>query len=232
MATINVNPTQDGYLLGPGSTDFATARASALNAIANPSTAYTNTLASQFLKYPGRGGYTYFFNRAAFGFNVTSYSGDIITNISLRLTTTTNTTADTFYAVPFTGFGGTLGSSLVTGDWSNYTSIGSSNYGSTTFSSTAGIQSITLSGTAVTDMFATGYVKIGVVSLVDYNGTDPAATNIDDFLYLNFGSASNMQLRFDQSVGGYPNTVNAIIPTSISKILGIVTADIEKVNGV
>tara|TARA_R110000796_G_C14415934_1_gene419337 strand:- start:127 stop:825 length:699 start_codon:yes stop_codon:yes gene_type:complete len=232
MATINVNPTQDGYLLGVGSTSFTTARGSAINAIANPSTAYTNALSAQFRKYPGRGGYTYFFNRAAFGFNVTAYSSDTITNVSLRLTTTTSTTADTFYAVPFTGFGATLGTALTTADWSKYTSIGSSNYGSTTFSSTAGIQSITLSGTAVTDMFATGYVKIGILGAVDYGGDDPAATEVSDFLYLNFGSASNMQLQFDQSGGGYGNIINGIEASEISKVSGIAIADISKVTGV
>ena len=233
MATINLNPTQDGYLLGVGATSFATARGSAISVRANPNTAFTNSNAVQFLKYPGRGGFTYFFNRAAFGFNVTAYASDTITNVSLRLTTTTSTTNNAiFYAVPFTGFGSTLGSALTTSDWSNYT-LNGSNYGNKTVNSTAGVQSIDLSGTAVTNMFAAGYVKIGVVSNNDYEGVDSAASNVADFLYLNFGNANNMQLRFDQSsAASYSNKINAIPPASIFKVSGIGTSDISKVIGV
>jgi len=232
MATINVNPTQDGYLVGAGSTNFNTARSSAASARANPGSTFTNVTAVQFQKYPGRGGSTYFFNRAAFGFNVTAYASDTITNVSLRLTTTTTTTNNAvFYAIPFTGFGGTLGTALTTSDWSNYTFNGS-NYGSEQVSNTAGVQSIDLSGTALTTMFTTGYVKIGVVSNNDYEGSDTAAEEVFDFLNLNFGSATNMQLQFDQAASGYTQNVIGIAGSSMSKVIAIPKSSISKVIGI
>ena len=232
MATINVNPTQDGFLLGQGSTNFNTARASATSVRANPTSTFTNVTAVQFQKYPGRGGSTYFFNRAAFGFNVTAYSSDTITSVSLRLTTTTTTTNNSLiYAVPFTGFGSTLGSALVTGDWSNYT-LGGDVYGSKTVSNSAGIQSIDLSGTALTNMFAAGYVKIGVVSEIDYEGNDVVAEEVFDFLNLNFANASNMQLRFNQAAAGYTQNVIGIAGSSMNKVIDVPKSSISDVIGI
>lgn len=232
MATINVNPTQDGFLIGAGSTNFNTARSAAASARANPGSTFTNSTAAQFQKYPGRGGSTYFFNRAAFGFNVTAYSSDTITNVSLRLTTTTSTTNNAvFYAVPFTGFGTTLGTALTTSDWSKYTLDGSS-YGNKTVSNSAGIQSIDLSGTALTNMFAAGYVKIGVIANYDYEAADPTDAEVFDLLNLNFGSATNMQLRFDQASAGYGQNVIGIASTSLSKVIGVTKSSISEVIGV
>ena len=232
MATINVNPTQDGFITGIGSTNFNTSRGSAFTRVPNPGNTYTNAIVAKFQKTPGRGGYAYYFCRAAFGFNVTAYSSDTITNVSLRLTTTTTTTNNlVIYAIPFTGFGSTLGSALTTGDWSNFT-FNSTNYGNKTVSNSSGIQSINLSGTALTTMFTGGYVKMGIVVQIDYNGTDVAAPEVNDFLALNFNGTNNMQLRFDQAAAGYTQNVIGIAGSSMNKVIDVPKSSISDVIGI
>ena len=81
-------------------------------------------------------------------------------------------------------------------------------------------------------MFTTGYVKIGVVSNNDYEGSDTAAEEVFDFLNLNFGSATNMQLRFDQASAGYGQNVIGIASTSLSKVIGVTKSSISEVIGV
>ena len=230
MATITVNATQDGYLQNVPSDAFSTARTSggsAASAFANPTESDRESI--EFSKIAGGRGTSYFFRRSAFGFNVTSYSSDTITNAYLKIRTTTSGTnlGNTIYMVPFTGFGGTLGDSLETGDWANYT-LGTS-WGSASIGNTASTQSFTLNSTGIA-AFTTGYVKIGLISDIDYQNSNPAASEVFDDTFLNWGHADNAQLIFDQVSAGYEYEVNAIIPAKQSEINGIAVADIDTIN--
>mgnify|MGYP003656634879 CR=1 FL=1 len=230
MATITVNATQDGYLMGVGNTSFADARTSggeAASAFANPTSANAESI--EFSKIPGGRGTSYFFRRSAFGFNVTSYSSDTITNAYLQIRTTTTGTnlANTLYMVPFSGFGGTLGDSLEVGDWANYT-LGTS-WGNESISNTATTQTLTLNSTGIA-AFTTGYVKIGLISNVDYQNSNPAAEEQFDDTFLNWSHSDNARLIFDQEGEGYDYEVNGIIPANQSKINGIAVASINTIN--
>ena len=230
MATITVNATQDGYLWGPASGTFSGARnpTDASLAFANSTGANQESIA--FTKAAGPRGTTYYFRRSAFGFNVTSYSSDTITNAFLQIRTTTSGTnlANTVYMVPFSGFGATLGSTLAVGDWSNYT-LGTS-WGSASIVNTASTQTITLNSTGIA-AFTTGYVKIGAISNVDYQNSDPASTVTDD-TWINWSHSDNAQLIFDQASSGYGNIVNAVAAASIGSINTVPAADITNVIGV
>ena len=130
--------------------------------------------------------------------------------------------------VPFSGFGATLGSTLAVGDWSNYT-LGTS-WGSASIVNTASTQTITLNSTGIA-AFTTGYVKIGAISNVDYQNSDPASTVTDD-TWINWSHSDNAQLIFDQASSGYGNIVNAVAAASIGSINTVPAADITNVIGV
>ena len=234
MATITVNATQDGYLMGVGNTSFADARTSggeAASAFANPTSANAESI--EFSKIPGGRGTSYFFRRSAFGFDVTDYSGDTITNAYLQIRTTTSGTnlANTLYMVPFSGFGGTLGDSLEVGDWANYT-LGTSWGSDTSITNTATTQTITLNSTGIA-AFTTGYVKIGLISNVDYQNSEPAGAEVIDDTWLNWGYSDNARLIFDQEAEeGYANIVNAVEAASIGSINAVPAANITNVIGV
>ena len=232
MATITIGATQDGYLMGSGNTSFSDARTSggeAASAFANPTSANAESI--EFSKIPGGRGTSYFFRRSAFGFNVSSYSGDTITNAYLQIRTTTSGTnlSNTLYMVPFTGFGSTLGDTLVVGDWANYT-LGTS-WGNGSITNTATTQTITLNSTGIA-AFTTGYVKIGLISNVDYQNSEPAGAEVIDDTWLNWGYSDNAQLIFDQEGEGYANIVNAVAAASIGSINTVPTANIANVIGV
>jgi hypothetical protein len=229
MATITVNATQDGILYGPESLTFSGARdgATAGAVAANPSS--TGALSVMFEKQSKRGSTNYQFYRSAFGFNVGPYSSDTITNAKLRIRTTASGTTSTVYMVPFLGFGATLGSSLVTSDWNDFT-LGTS-WGSSSLTNTTTSQTITLNATGIA-AFTTGYVKIGLISSVDKNNADPLASNQLDDTYINWSHADNAELEFDQASPGYGNDVNGVASANISSVIGVATADISTINGV
>jgi len=230
MATITVSATQDGYLLNEPDTDFGTARDSggvASAVAANPTSTDANSI--EFSKQGGGRGTSYFFRRAAFGFDVDSYATHTITNAYLQIRTTTTGTnlGNVLYMVPFSGFGATLGSTLDVDDWASYTT--GTSWGNESITNTASTQTITLNSTGIA-AFETGYVKIGLISNVDYTDTDPAAEEAYDDTWINWGHSDNAKLIFDQAAPGYDYEVNGIIPANQSEINGIGVTHISTIN--
>ena len=70
----------------------------------------------------------------------------------------------------------------------------------------------------------------------DYDGAEVEESIGDIFNSLSFVNSGTTRARLTvthaDAPSGYGNEVNNIIPASISKVLGIATADISKVTGV
>ena len=96
---------------------------------------------------------------------------------------------------------------------------------------------VTLNATAVTNSNNEGELCICLMNYnYDYNAGEVEESIGDIFNSLSFINSGTTRTRLTVThvdpASGYDNEVNAIIPASISKILGIATADISKVTGV
>ena len=96
---------------------------------------------------------------------------------------------------------------------------------------------VTLNSTAVTNSNNEGELCVGLMNyFYDYNGGEVEGSIGDIFNSLSFINSGTTRARLTvthaDAPSGYGNEVNNIVSASISKVLGIATADIEKVNGV
>ena len=96
---------------------------------------------------------------------------------------------------------------------------------------------VTLNATAVTNSNNEGELCVCVMNyFYDYNGGEVEGSIGDIFNSLSFVNSGTTRARLTvthaDAPSGYGNEVNNIIPASISKVLGIATADISKVTGV
>ena len=159
--------------------------------------------------------------------------------------------------ITFTARGGT-NSTNQNGDWiaaranqdadfgtiatSDYTLVYNSTTGFTSYSTNQASWSynadntVTLNATAVTNSNNEGELCVCVMNyFYDYNGGEVEGSIGDIFNSLSFINSGTTRARLTVThtvASGYDNEVNAIIPASISKVLGIATADISKVTGV
>lgn len=235
MAVININSSQDGCIVGPLSSTFNSAKSAETGAlvVANPST--SNVSSVFFSKAPGRGrGSEYRFTRAAVGFDVSDYSSDTISSISLRITTRALEGVEgenVVYAVPFDGFGDELGSPLTTSNFSNFGF--SSTYGNAEFAQEDSVQTINISlSSAVQAMFTSGYVKIGLVQGNDYNNNEPEAEEFSTNNAFDYSQASNIQIRFTQASAGYSQNVIGVSSSNMAKVIAVPKSSISKVIGI
>ena len=95
---------------------------------------------------------------------------------------------------------------------------------------------VTLNATAVTNSNNEGELCVGLMNYTyDYNGGEVEGSIGDIFNSLSFVNSGTTRARLTvthTAASGYGNEVNAIVPASISKVLGIATADISKVTGI
>ena len=160
--------------------------------------------------------------------------------------------------ITFTARGGT-NSTNQNGDWiaaranqdADFGTIATSDY-KLVYNSTTGFTSystnqaswsynadntVTLNATAVTNSNNEGELCVCVMNyFYDYNGGEVEGSIGDIFNSLSFINSGTTRARLTvthaDAPSGYGNEVNNIIPASISKVLGIATADISKVTGV
>ena len=96
---------------------------------------------------------------------------------------------------------------------------------------------VTLNPTAVSKGNSEGELCVGLMNYTyDYDGAEVEESIGDIFNSLSFVNSGTTRARLTithaDAPSGYGNEVNNIIPASISKVLGIATADISKVTGV
>ena len=96
---------------------------------------------------------------------------------------------------------------------------------------------VTLNPTAVSKANSEGELCVGLMNYTyDYDGAEVEESIGDIFNSLSFVNSGTTRARLTvthaDAPSGYGNEVNNIIPASISKVLGIATADISKVTGV
>ena len=96
---------------------------------------------------------------------------------------------------------------------------------------------VTLNPTAVSNSNNEGELCVCLMNYTyDYNGGEVEGSIGDIFNSLSFINSGTTRARLTvthaDAPSGYGNEVNNIIPASISKVLGIATADISKVTGV
>ena len=163
----------------------------------------------------------------------------------------------TITGITFTARGGT-NSTNQNGDWiavranqdadfgtiatSDYTLVYNSSTGFTNYSQNVASWSynadntVTLNPTAVSNSNNEGELCVCVMNYTyDYDGGEVEGSIGDIFNSLSFINSGTTRARLTVThtvASGYDNEVNAIIPASISKVLGIATADISKVTGV
>ena len=164
----------------------------------------------------------------------------------------------TITGITFTARGGT-NSTNQNGDWiavranqdadfgtiatSDYTLVYNSSTGFTNYSQNVASWSynadntVTLNPTAVSKANSEGELCVGLMNYTyDYDGAEVEESIGDIFNSLSFVNSGTTRARLTvthaDAPSGYGNEVNNIIPASISKVLGIATADISKVTGV
>jgi len=100
--------------------------------------------------------------------------------------------------------------------------------------STSGYNDITLTADALSEMVSESIFKVALVNYdYDYLNVDPTfAAGVADYNGCFFANASFAQRPYiDYTLAGYPNAVNGVATGDIGSIIGVDTADIDKVIG-
>ena len=244
MPLIELTTTKSAMAGMNNGTVFADLREAGESDFQTLNTTSTQIIGPKFAKNSGRGGAVFQFQRAFFGYVFTGYgtAAGTMTNLKWNFTGTNATSGDVVVRlVKTSAFASDVTEDYANTDWweslSLATTYNPSSGASATWEDGTAAQSFTLSSNATTAAQNDLVLKFAVMQSVnDFSNSSPAVDKAD-IVYVNNSVVSGVTrayISFDWTAvsTGYANTVNAIVPASISKILGIVTDEIEKVNGV
>tara|TARA_R110000796_G_scaffold62454_1_gene144084 strand:- start:230 stop:967 length:738 start_codon:yes stop_codon:yes gene_type:complete len=216
-----------------GDSDFAT-----LN------TNSTQIIAVKLARSSGRGGTSFQFQRAYFAYDFTGYgtAAGTMSDLQWNFTGTSASSGDhTVRLVKNTAFGTGISVDYDSGNWWDSldltTPYNPSSGANATWADGTTDQVWDLDADARTDAQSDEFLKFTAMNY-EFDFLDDAPTvNVADISYINNQLISGVTKAFisfswTPTATGYENTVNAIIPANISKILGVPTLNISKVNGV
>jgi hypothetical protein len=229
--------TTDGYVYVYTGGTWASVRDAATGGTAN-STAHYYSRSIRTFHTSGRGGDTYYVARSFFAFDTSGISatpgeatlkifgygngaGDVIAVKATAPDLSTDIAVADFDAI--TGF--TAGASM-NGNVTDYSAELST-------WSTSGYNDITLNAAALSDMASLSVFKVCIVEYDhDYLNSAPSGADFDSGNWFTDEESTSKDPYIDYTVAatGYGNDVAGV--TSISKVIGIATANISKVNGV
>ena len=204
----------------------------------------TGIIAVKFTRAATRGGANYQFQRAWFAYDFTGYgtAAGTITNLQWNFTGTSASSGDvTTRLVKTEAFGTGISVDYDSADWWDSLDL------TTPYNQSSGVdatwvdgtsdQTWTLGASAIADAQSDEFLKFTAMNQEhDFADNNPSV-NTSNISYINNQVISGVTKAFidftwTPTATGYENTVNAIIPANISKILGVPTLNISKVNGV
>ena len=220
----SINATKWGYILGPSSTTFSTARTSnGFSVSNNPSLSIDPVIG--YTAVSGRGSLTHRFWRTYFTFDVSGISG-VVTAASLNFNTYGGATGS-YIVLESSAFGGS-NSNLTTSDF--YSSIDyATAYSSSVTGSISSPFTMTLNSTAHTDIQNNSWFICSVVQYANDYGNTAATVATDHTLGINFSTTP--YLLYTETATG-PADVDEVIgvsSTNISTIYGANYSDIDKI---
>lgn len=224
MGTLASN--RKGFIVGASSGSYS----AALNATTG--TAYdsntSSTTAIQYYKSTGRGGGTYRFIRTFIHFDTSGISGGSSFQLQLTSFGANGGSNSNTRAIKHTA-GSSNGSELANADFNNIDR--STVYSSDTSFSTSGTVTFTLNAAAATQIINNNDFNVALLLSHDAGEEeeDLLESSGDVSNGIAFGSAIN--LVYTDPVSGYGNSVAGLASGSISKVIEVATANIDKVIG-
>ena len=216
--TTTLNPTNEGYILGPSELTFAAARNAATGAGAYNFTTSTPYLYAVYVRWYSQKGTNYWaITRTHFRFDTSSINGTV-SSATLKVAGYSLALAD-IIVTKSTAFNG-VGNTLVTSDFGNvdYTRLYSSEVPTWNLNS---YNNIALNADAKTDIENENVFRVGLVE--------------HDFDYLNVSTTGNPRSGIWFADGTYPVELSVTYTPSASvnfSINGISALNIGSINGV
>lgn len=229
MADVTLNPGKWGYIVGPQSTTFSTARDASVGASvqANPTTALT----SVGYQYYGRGTLQHQCTRAFFSFNTSAYT--TATAAKLVIKGANLSSAAPLILVASTAFGS--GASDLTTD--DFDALNHTKTHSSTISTwdTSGFNQINLNSTAlnVINSSAVTYYRVALLQYTNDNQNTAASTSTLQSAGINWSTDVELVLTVPSADGPTRlSRFNKYEKSRISKLDGYALSKIASINGV
>lgn len=229
MATTTVTASKQAIASKDAQTSWTAARdATSADSVSNITTS-TSVLDGVYVIFAsGKGGGLYYVGRTFLFFDLSGVNGTI-TAMSLKVPGYTNTTA-VVCAARSTAFGGSGGSNLVAADFDNWSPDSPTSYNSGTTWST-GLNTMTMSSTALSDANTNGYLNVVLVERYNDLENSAPASDVTKQSGITFqNSTSPIYLDITYTPSGYGNTVNGVGSSNILNIIGVGKSNISKVN--
>tara|TARA_R100001015_G_C4623380_1_gene181162 strand:- start:1422 stop:2114 length:693 start_codon:yes stop_codon:yes gene_type:complete len=175
----------------------------------------------------GRGGTSYFVNRAFVFFDVSSITTTIsAATVKVFASSISNGKVGMYKSTAF----GNNGTALAATDFDNVTGTlqSATTYNDLTWTPNA-LESFPLNATAITDLNTNGY---GNYVFRNPDEVDEEEPELDAYAGINFQSSgtNRIQIEITHADAGYGNNVNGVAAASIAKVNTVATADISKIN--
>ena len=229
-----INASKYGYMVnsasGTGAFSECRNATSATGTVVNQPTT-NNQIPVQFSLGFSSKGDSATLRRQWWAFDVSSYaSGFTISDLQINFDPTTNTSTNFPIIVLASTAQGNANSNLTAADWNNfdsgttYTTTSTNNY----WPDTNSVSTIDLNATAVS-AFSTGYLKVCIQWVFDYNGIGSLVT-ANAQAYQNYNYVP--RITFSAVASGYGKTINAVSAEPSFKLNNVGYANIDKVNDV
>jgi hypothetical protein len=232
MATTTVTASKQATAAKNAQSSWTAARdATSADSINNYTTSTSVVDAVYVIFSSGKGGGLYYVGRTFLFFDLSGVNGTI-TQMSLKMTGATNTSA-VVVAVQSTAFGGSGGSDLVAADFDNWSPDSPTLYNGGTSWGT-GLNTMTMTSTAVSHANTNSYLNVVLVERYnDSEDSEPTSdvTKQSGITFENSSSPVYLDITYTPAATGYGNTVNGVGPSSIANVIGVATASIANVNG-
>ena len=232
MPTINASKYGHMSTSAQGSGAFNTARTAvaATGTVSNQPTG-TQVPVRYNIGFSSKGD-TATLNRAWWAFNVTTYqSGYTITDLQLQFDPTTNTSTNFPIIVLASTAQGNADTNLTSFDWNNfdsgttYTTTSTNNY----WPDTNSVSTLDLNSTAIS-AFSTGYLKVCIQWVFDYNGIGSLVT-ANAQAYQNYNYVP--RITFSAAASGWTGgIINTVAVESNNQINTVGFSNIDSVNTV
>ncbi len=229
-----INASKYGFMTNSatGTGAFATARgASTASGTAFNQPTGTQTTTSYNIGFSSKGD-SATLKRSWWAFDVTTYqSGYTITDLQLQFDPTTNTSTNFPIIVVASTAQGNANSNLTQSDWdafdsgTTYTTTATTNY----WPDTNNVSTLDLNSTAIS-AFSTGYLKICIMWVFDYNGIGSLVT-ANGTAYQNYNYTP--RITFSAAASGWSGgDINTVTNNIDNKVNTIGFSNIEAVNTV
>jgi len=231
-----ITATKYAPAVGPGGSNFNTARTSNATT-ANNQTTSSSIRSTAYFQDSGKGVY-YQFYRLFCAFNTSSYSGQTISNVTFNWRSTTGGT-NTFpiIALKHTAQGsGTSFSDFSTSDFYSaidYSTLYSANSNSNTWPDANSSNSISLNSAAQTAISSGSFRCVIVDKVYDFGNSNNPFTDVDNFGNAAYNTSTYLpSITFTATSAGYSYGVNGVDSGDITAVNAIESADITTVIGV